>query len=163
MNGTTVSRAGAQVSNVLVVGHDRHAAGIAALQVAVDLARRLGAHLHVVHSVTLDDYGIDPDSAGFEAEYERSLRAEHDALETDLHDAGIEWTYHEQRGDPAHALAQLAAELDALYIVVGATHSGGLRHLVGGESVPKRLLRHQRRPVLIVPEPVTRAARGQRP
>lgn len=151
-----------QVTTVVVVGHDRHAAGIAALQVAADLARRLGAHLHVMHSITLDDYGIDPDSAGFEAEYERSRRAEHDALETDLRDAGIEWTYHEQRGDPAHALARLAAELDALYIVVGATHGGGIRHLVGGESVPKRLLRHQHRPVLIVPEPVARAQRSPR-
>lgn len=148
------------MSNVLVTGHDRSAAGVAALQVAVDLARRLGAHLHVAHSITLDDYGIDPDSERFEDDYERSRRFEHAALETDLRDAGIEWTYHEQRGDPAHALAQLADELDALYIVVGATHSGGLRHLVGGESVPKRLVRHQHRPVMIVPEPVGRASRG---
>lgn len=158
-----MSDEGAHVSNVLIVGHDRHAAGIAALRVAVDLARRLPAHLHVVHSITLDDYGIDPDSERFEAEYERTKQAERDALEVDLRDAGVEWTYHEQRDDPAHALARLASELDALYIVVGATHGGGLRRLIGGESVPKRLLRHQHRPVLIVPEPAARASHGVTP
>ncbi len=150
------------MSNVLVVGHDRHPAGVAALTVAVDLARRLDAHLHVVHSITLDDYGIDPDSERFEAEYERSRQAERDALEADLRDSGVDWTYHEQPDDPAHALAQLAGELDALFIVVGATH-GGLRHLIGGESVAKRLLRHQHRPVLIVPEPAARASRRPTP
>ena len=115
-----------------------------------------------MHSITLDDYGIDPDSPGFDDEYERSIQAEHDALDNDLRDAGIRWTYHEQRGDPAHALSELAGELDALCIVVGATHGGGLRHLVGGESVPKRLLRHQHRPVLIVPEPVAGAPYSHR-
>ncbi len=66
---------------------------------------------------------------------------------------GLVWAYHEYRGDPASALAGLAAEPDAAYLVVGATHPGVLRQLVGDESVAKRLARIQQRPVLVVPEP----------
>ena len=139
----------------VVVGHDRRPAGIAALAAAIELATRLGAALHVVHSVTVDDYGIDPDSDEFDAQCERNRARERDEIEAAMRDTGLPWTYHEQRGDPAKALARLADELGAAYIVVGATHPGALHHLVGGESVAKRLLRHQRRPVLVVPEPIS--------
>ena len=140
-------------TDTVVVGHDRRPAGLAALAAAIGLATRLGAELHVVHSVTVDDYGIDPDSDEFDAQCERNRAGERDEIEAAMRGTGLIWTYHEQRGDPAKALARRAEEVDAAYIVVGATHPGALHHLVGGESVAKRLLRHQRRPVLVVPEP----------
>ena len=136
----------------LVVGHDGHPAAQAALAAAVDLAVKLRAHLHVVHSVTLADYGIDPDTEEFEEQRDRNLAQEREAVANALVEAPVEWTYHEEDGDPAERLARLATELDAPYIVVGATHRGVLGHLSSG-SVSKRLLHIQRRPVIVVPEP----------
>lgn len=138
----------------IVVGHDRHRAARAALETAVGLARQLGAELHVVHSATLDDCGIDPDAEDFEEGRDRALAGERAEIATVLSRTGLAWAYHEQHGDPARALAQLADELDAAYIVVGATHPGAIRHLLGGDSVAKRLLKIQDRPVLVVPERV---------
>ncbi|HEY2298091.1 MAG TPA: universal stress protein [Jatrophihabitans sp.] len=137
----------------VVVGHDRRPAGLAALAAAIELATRLGATLHVVHSITVDDYGIDPDSDEFDAVCERNRARERGEIETAMRATAVAWTYHEQRGEPARALAKLADEVDAAYLVVGATHPGALHHLVGGESVNKWLVRHQGRPVLVVPEP----------
>ena len=134
----------------MVVGHDGHAAAQAALDAAVELARDTGAHLHVVHSVTADDYGVDPDIEEFEKACERNLVHERELIADRLDDSGIAWTYHEERGDPAARLAHLAAELAASYIVVGETHRGWL-HL--GGSVSKRLLHMQTHPVIVVPDP----------
>jgi nucleotide-binding universal stress UspA family protein len=134
----------------LVVGHDGHPAGDAALHAAIDLARRLGAHLHVMHSITLEDYGIDPDADRFGQECERHLAEERATIADTLANASIGWTYHEERGDPALRLADLASAVDALFIVVGATSPGMLHHLLSG-SVPNRLLHSRGHPVLVVP------------
>lgn len=139
--------------STLVVGHDRHPAATAALGVAIGLAHRLGAELHVLHSVTLDDYGIDPDDEQFEAECERICAAERAQVTAAVQDAGLIWSYHQARGDPAEALTRLAEELDAACIVVGATRQHALPHFAGGDSVARRLLRRQKRPVLVVPDP----------
>jgi nucleotide-binding universal stress UspA family protein len=134
----------------VVVGHDGHPAAQAALAASIELARRLDAQLHVVHSITHSDYGIDPDTDEFEETCRRNLAHERDQIAGVLDDAGVAWSYHEERGDPAARLMHLANETDADYIVVGATHRGWL-HL--GGSVPKRLLHMQTRPVLVVPDP----------
>jgi nucleotide-binding universal stress UspA family protein len=135
----------------LVVGHDGHPASAAALATAIDLATRLEAHLHVIHSVTLDDYGIDPDIEEFEEQCDRNLARERQSIADALTAAAIRWTYHEERGDPARQLATLAANVNASFIIVGASQSGIVCHLIGGGAVPKRLLHLQARPVLIVP------------
>jgi nucleotide-binding universal stress UspA family protein len=139
----------------LVVGHDGHPASGAALTTAVDLARRLGAHLHVVHSVTLDDYGIDPDIEAFEEERDRNVARERERIAAALARAPIRWTYHEERGDPVHQIARLADDVDASFIIVGATHRGVLHHLVGGHAVSTRLLLLQARPVVVVPSAIS--------
>ena len=137
----------------IVVGHDGLASGDAALAAAVALAAPLGAHLHVVHSVTVDDYGVDPDTDGFEEERDRRLAEERAQVADALARAEVAWTYHEQRGDPARRLAELADEVDAAFLVVGGPHGGMMHHLLGGESVSRRLLHVQPRPVLVVPVP----------
>lgn len=138
----------------LVVGHDGHPASDAALAMTIDLAERLGAHVHVVHSVTVEDYGIDPDTEEFEEQRDRNLTRERDAIDAALAAPRVAWTYHQEHGDPAGRLAELAEQLAAPFIVVGASHRGVLRHLLEG-SVPKRLLRLQHLPVLVVPEPAS--------
>jgi len=139
----------------LVVGHTGHAASTAALNAAIDLAQRLDAHLHVVHSVTFDDYGIDPDIDAYERACERNLAQERETIAATLAGTVLRWTYHEERGDPATRLARLAVTVDASFIIVGATSPGMLHHLIGG-SVPKRLLHNQRRTIVVVPpDPAT--------
>ncbi len=138
---------------VVVVGHDPHRGARAALDAAVRLARDLGAELHVLHSATLADFGADPDTEEYEAVRDRMLAAERDEVARVLDAGGLTWSYHEDHGDPVRALTQLADEVDARYLVVGATHPRVMRHLFlfGGESVGARLVRCQHRPVLVVP------------
>jgi nucleotide-binding universal stress UspA family protein len=136
----------------LVVGHDgRHSASEDALRYAIQLATRLNAHLHVMHSVTLDDYGIDPDTAAFEQECARNLQLERRNISAMFEKTDVEWTYHEERGEPAGRLAELAASFNAACIIVGSNPHGMVRGLLGADSVPKWLLHHQPRPVLVVP------------
>ena len=137
--------------STLVVGHDGSPGGVVALASVFVLAARLGATVEVVHCVTLDDYGVDPDSDDFEAICERNRGIERERIAAAFADAPVSWTYHEGRGDPAQQLADVAAAADALLIVVGATPSGLGHILSAGGSVSKRLLHRQRRPVLVVP------------
>jgi len=146
-----MTTAGAPSRAVLVVGHDGHAASRVVLKTAIDLAEKLDAQLHIVHSVTLDDYGIDPDIEAFEEDRDRAVAAERDLITATLGASSVPWSYHEQRGDPARGLSSFADRVDASFIIIGATHRGVLRHLTGSDSVSKRLLAQHRRPVLIVP------------
>jgi nucleotide-binding universal stress UspA family protein len=77
--------------------------------------------------------------------------------------AAAEWTLETLTGDPARALAQLAAETNAPMIIVG-TSERGLSHRLAealSGSVGAWLTHHQSRPVLIVP--YRRAAHEDRP
>src|SRR5450631_48728 len=136
----------------IVVGHDgHHSAKDDALRYAIQLAARLDTHLHVIHSVTIDDYGIDPDTAAFEEECARNLAIERQRINALFENTTIRWTYHEERGDPADRLAQVAASVNAACIIVGSHPHGIARGLLGADSVPRWLLHHQPRPVLVVP------------
>jgi nucleotide-binding universal stress UspA family protein len=135
-----------------LAGYDRHLASHQALEVAADLAWTLGAALVVLHVIDLHDYPIDPDRADWEAEAERTIASERRAAERLLRGAYIEWTYVTARAQPAPALAKLAQDIDAMFIVVGASGRGVAHHLLHG-SVPQALARKQPRPVLVVPAP----------
>lgn len=68
-------------------------------------------------------------------------------------DPPINWTLRTLAGDPARALARLAAETNAPMIVVG-TSERGLAHRISealNGSVAAWLSHHQSRPVLVVP------------
>lgn len=67
--------------------------------------------------------------------------------------AGVEWTLRTLTGDPARALARLAAESNVPMIIVG-TSERGLSHRIAealNGSVGQWLVHHQSRPVLVVP------------
>jgi nucleotide-binding universal stress UspA family protein len=67
--------------------------------------------------------------------------------------APLEWTLRTLAGDPARALARLAAESNATMIIVG-TSEKGLSHRIAealSGSVGHWLAHHQSRPVLVVP------------
>lgn len=64
-----------------------------------------------------------------------------------------EWSFRTLTGDPARALGQLAAEMDAPLIIVGTSERGFTHRLseaLSG-SVGTWLSHHQSRPVLVVP------------
>ena len=137
----------------LVVGHSRHAAADLALHLAVDLARRLRADLHVVHAVDLLDYPVDPDAADWEQQARRALAEQRRHVDAVLAGFPLSWTYQAGHGNPARLITDVAEETDALMIIVGS-HGEGMGatfdRLVAG-SVSRTVLRRQRRPVLIVP------------
>jgi nucleotide-binding universal stress UspA family protein len=140
---------------VLVVGHSRDPASQEALRVARDLARRLGACLHIVHGITLSDYPVDPDAADWDEEAERTLAQQRKQVQTALATFRQGWTYSVTRRDPVSLISAAAEESDALMIIVG-TRGGGIgptiERLFGG-SVSHGLIRSQHRPVLVVSAP----------
>ncbi|WP_244332240.1 universal stress protein [Gordonia polyisoprenivorans] len=70
----------------LVVGRNRHPDSVAAVRFAVMLARRLDAHVHVVHIVDLDDEPLDPDAPDWDQQFaatvDRDALAARDLLDT---------------------------------------------------------------------------------
>lgn len=136
----------------VVVGHDGEPQSQAALDVAIDLARRLRAHLHVVHARDLGDAAVDPDSRDWEEDARHALTTQRALVRAALsgHESG--WTYHAGRGDPAELLTRVATEHDALMIVVGSRGEGWhvvVERLVS-PAVSHRLIEHAGRPVLVV-------------
>lgn len=143
----------AEPATALVLGHSRFPASDTALDVAADLARRLHAHLHVVHGISLDDYPIDPDAADWEQQARRVLDAQRARVQTVLAGSPDGWSYHAGRGDPVGLITAVADEHHALMIIVGSRGEGAgatIERILGG-SVSRGVLRRQYRPVLIVP------------
>jgi hypothetical protein len=101
----------------LVLGHSHDPARQEALRVAADLARRMYAHLHVVHAIDLGDYPIDPDALDWEEQAACALAEEHEQVRTALASVPAGWTYHASRGDPV-ALISLQAPYPAANRVV---------------------------------------------
>jgi nucleotide-binding universal stress UspA family protein len=141
----------------LVVGWDRQPASTAALRFAVGLAQRLVAHLHVVHIADFDDLPVDSDAWDWEQQFRDSLEAHAVRARAVLDELGANWTYHAVHGRPPDVLADLAEEVDAVMIVLGAPR-GGVHSFIdtfAGQSVSHQLTRNHSRPVLLVPEPST--------
>lgn len=155
MDNTGAGEALARTSAELVVGWDRQPASAAALRFAVGLARRLDAHLHVVHIADFDDLPVDPDAFDYERQFRESLEAHADGARNLLEDLGANWTYHAMYGRPPDVLADLAEQVDAAMIVLGAPR-GGLHSFIetfAGQSVARQLTRERGRAVLLVPDP----------
>ncbi|MFC4948449.1 universal stress protein [Pseudonocardia sp. GCM10023141] len=155
--GNRIRIAGPRVERtktVLVLGHSRHSDSDDALTVAVDLAARLHAHLHIAHGINLDDYPIDPDAVDWDEQARRVLDSQHAQVVSIMAQArDVSWTYHAGHGDPVELIRDLAEEHDALMVIVGSRGDGAraaIERLLSG-SVSRGLLRHQDRPVLIVP------------
>lgn len=104
---------------------------------------------------TVRAFSIDPDAAEVTTEQFEPAFAAH--LRTLLESSGVPWSLRALAGDPAHELARLAQELDAIAIVVG-TRKPGLRttaHEFFNGSVAVHLAHRQHHPVIVIPiEPV---------
>lgn len=137
----------------IVLGWDGHRPSTGALRYSVELARRLTAHIHVVHIIDLDDTPVDPDSADWEQQLEAALADEAAEARRLLDGLAASWTYHGGHGDPAELLAKVADEYSALMVVIGSPRGGLISFLdtVFGQSVAHRLIRIRKTPLLIVP------------
>ncbi len=139
----------------LVVGHSRHAGSDDAVAVAARLAARLSVPLHVVHTVSADDFPVDPDSWNAETDALRALPEQEGAVGRLLAEHVGTWTHRVERGDPAVVLTQVADQVGAPFIVVG-THGEGRGRLnsllLGHHSVSHATVKLGRHPVLVVPQ-----------
>ena len=137
----------------LLVGHGRDPSSDHALLAAVDLGRRLGGRLHVVHVIDLHDYPINVDAPDWEERGAAAVAAEQKHVERLLADAPVPWSYEARDGDPANVLCRAADENNALLIVVGS-RGEGLRRTLGrlmDPSISHGVIQRQHRPVLVVP------------
>lgn len=137
---------------MLVVGYGEDEPGDRVLAVAVDLARRLRARVHVVHVFDLHDFPSDSDAADWEEHGAAAVDEHRRHAEGALAGTGIGWSFETCRGDPAAELALRAAERDALMIVVG-TRGEGLRPAMSRlltPSVSHGVIARHPCPVLIV-------------
>jgi nucleotide-binding universal stress UspA family protein len=143
---------GEPVTHPILAGYDGSAASRHALAYAAGMARRLDGYLIVAHVSTAQiavagGYSLVPLAGGALAKDDRLgwLLAElADAVDV----TGLRVEVLERDGDPARELANVAAQMNADAIVIGAPER--LMHRFAG-SVPAWLVRHASCPVVIVP------------
>lgn len=140
-------------ADTMVVGHDGSKAADHGLEVALDLAAKLGAPLLIVRSWTVDTapHGLlfksgyvasfDEVSAEIEVKLERELRP---LLQTH---PGVSVEFRAAFGHASEVLIKLSAE--AMMLVVGSRGRGGFASLMLGSS-SEQVVRHATCPVLVV-------------
>ena len=136
------------MSESIVVGTDGSDTAKRAVAEAVRLAKALGAEVHVVSAyeplrgVTV---GGAPEVAPLPDAVVDSTLAQAAAVGRF---ADVPVSTHAVRGDPADALVEIAAEIDASLIVVGNQGMHGAKRILG--SVPNTVSHKARCNVLIV-------------
>jgi nucleotide-binding universal stress UspA family protein len=153
-------------SEPIVVGTDGSQTAERAVERAAELARSLGATLHVVTSFNPKATSVEwatapgvPVPGLTAAEHER-VAGEHERDRTraeqiverarhQLVRLGVDAHGHVRVGDPADSLMELAESEGAQMIVVGNKGMTGARRVLG--SVPNKISHHARCAVLIVP------------
>jgi len=139
----------------IVVGTDGSPTAAVAVGQAVDLAKRLGAHLHVVSAyqpltgVRVGGAEADPERAGLAVGPTIQVDAWLEQAAGLAHAAGVEVDCYARKGDPAEVILDVAAEHDAGLIVVGSKGMRGARRFLLG-SVPDKISHHAACSVLIV-------------
>ena len=137
--------------NAIVVGTDGSAGAEAAVQKVIDIARGSGATVHVVCAYpgrsTLERIGL---TAKTDPVNMRGVAADVVARGASrLTEAGFTVEKHVREGDPAHTLIDVADELHADLIAVGARGHGALRRFALG-SVSAKLSHNAPTSLLIV-------------
>ena len=126
----------------IVVGAHKSQTARRAVDHAVQLARALNAHVHLVSAYPKDQGPADGKDTPGRVDAERSL----DAMVPEV--ARQNYTTHALPGDPARAILQVAEEVDADLIVVGNKRMQGAGRFLG--SVPSEVGHHAPCAVLIV-------------
>jgi len=126
----------------IVVGAHKSQTAQRAVAEAIELARALGAHVHLVSAYPKDSGPIDGKDTPGRADAERSM----DALV--LSTGAQRITTHALPGDPAKAILSVAKDVGADLIVVGNKGMKGKGRFLG--SVPNDIAHEASCAVLIV-------------
>lgn len=131
----------------MIVGFDGSTTSEHALYYALGIARRRGSTLVVVYVATslvaTGPFGVT--AVGGETETAAALRARVEELAVEY---GVDATFVATLGEPAAALARIAAERKADAVVVGAS-TAPMHRFFG--STAARVIRHCACPVTVVP------------
>lgn len=142
----------------ILVAHDFSEPADRATRFACELAKQLGASVHAVY-VMPDLYDgradeiayLPPTTEGQSARYIEFLRQELErTVRTALGTDDVHVATHSSRGDPVKKIEELAKELHADVLCVGATGKGAVARVLMG-STSQALLRTSPVPVLVVP------------
>jgi len=122
-----------------------------AVELAVDVARKFGARLDLLHAYHLPigveyDYSLPPEL--LPAVREAAIRKLDEAV-AKLSGEGLEVGGEVTEGHPSEVILEAARRLEADLIVMGTHGRTGLQHVVLG-SVAERTLQHARCSVLTV-------------
>lgn len=137
--------------SVILAGLDGSQSSLRAAAYASGLARRQGSLLALGY---IQPFGMGtPEAAAAANELGRQQAEE---LEQEIRDAvaripelaSLRWEFHTRRGDAFNGLVELAKELRADAVVIGASEKAGHRFL---GSVAIRLVKAGRWPVTVVP------------
>jgi nucleotide-binding universal stress UspA family protein len=134
----------------IVIATDGSESAAQALEVAVELAKETGAHLHVV-SVRPPRIAGRGGAGIAILEVEEPQGAEHisEAAAQHARAAGVAATAHTAHGDVADCIAAAAKSLDADLLVVGSRGMGPMRGAILG-SVSHALIHNAPVPITIV-------------
>jgi nucleotide-binding universal stress UspA family protein len=139
----------------ILVATDFSDSAARALDMAVGLAQRQGATLHLLHVYPLLMYALGQDLVPDDPQFEARLR---ERLQQRLDEtlAGLPKDIRAEgslvQGNPAREIPIQAEKLGAHLIVMGTHGRTGFQHMMLG-SVAERALRHASVPVLTVPGP----------
>jgi nucleotide-binding universal stress UspA family protein len=138
----------------ILVGVDRSAPSLAALELAADLAGSLGGSLSVLEVFEyVPPFPLGPSTAVTSEGEEHAIERTMTLLETevsDIRERGVGVQVIVRSGEPAPTLLELADDLDADLVVVGTRGRGGPDELLLG-SVARTVADRARRPTLVVP------------
>jgi nucleotide-binding universal stress UspA family protein len=148
-------RNGASMIQTIVVGSDGSDTAAVAVRDAAELARSLGARLHVVSAyrplsgVRVAGADADPERAGWAVSPTVKVDAVLDGIAGTARAMGVETDCYARPGDPAEAILEVAEEQRADLIVVGSKGMHSNRRFLLG-SVPDKVSHHASCSVLIV-------------
>jgi len=125
----------------IVVGAHKSVTARRAMTEAAELARALGAHLHLVSAYGKDSGPIDGKDTAARVDAER-------AMESMIAGLSGQFSTHALPGDPAKAILSVADEVGADLVVVGNKGMKGRGRVLG--SVPNDIAHKARCSVLIV-------------
>jgi nucleotide-binding universal stress UspA family protein len=142
--------------NTIVVGTDGSETAEKAVLKAIELAKPLGASLHVVTAfqpVSQDRFARETADLPEDMSWMVSPRTAVDAIlaEVDLlaKEHGITIETYARQGDPADAILDVAEERDADLVIVGNKGMTGAKRFLLG-SVPNKVSHHAPCSVLII-------------
>ncbi len=139
-------------SNKILLATDGSKDAELAAKAAVDLSKRTGAEVHVVHAWRPLPHYAYPSLVpeGYQPPYEEGARKILEAQVGRIEEAGISVAEaHLVTGRPADAILDLGDQIGAGLIVVGSRGLGPVKRLLVG-SVSESIVHHAKCPVLVV-------------